>query len=93
VRVAPVTMDPLAVPVLLDSRETVVSPVPPEQWDWPVPPDPLDLLDRLEEPETVERLAQVETLDLLELLVLEVPLDPLDPVVRREVLERREREA
>jgi len=93
VRVAQVTMDPLAVLVLLDSRETVVSLVPLEQWDWQVPPDPLDPPDRLAEPETVERLAQVETLDPLELLVLEVPPDPLDPVVRREVLEIREREA
>lgn len=92
-RVALVMMDPLAVLVSLDSRETVVSLVTVAQWDWLVPPDPQDLLEALADPETVERLAQVDKLDPLEPLVLEVPLDPLDPVVRREVPERREREA
>jgi len=91
VRVALVMMDPLAVLVLLDSRETVVSLVPLDHWDWQVPPDLQDPLEPLADPETVERLAQVDKLDPLELLEQEVPLDPLDPVVRREVPERRER--
>jgi len=93
VRVAPVTMDPLAAPVLLESRETVVRLVPLEQWDCQVPPDLQDILEPLADQETVASLAQVDKLDPLEPLVLEVPLDPLDPVVRREVLEKREREA
>jgi len=88
-----VTMDPLAALVLLDSRETVVSLVPPDHWEWQVPPDPQDLLEPLADPETAERLAQVDKLEPLESLELGVALDPLDPVVRREVLERRAREA
>lgn len=92
-RVTLVTMDPLDVLVLLDSRETVVSPDLQVPWEFLVP---LDLMDHLELPadlETVESLAQEVPLDLLEQLELEVPLDLLEPVVRRELVETMEREA
>lgn len=92
-RVALVMMDPLVVLVLLDSRETVVSLDPAVPWDLLEHLDLLDPLEVLEDLETVERLAPLVPLDLLELLELEALLVLLEPVVRREVLERREREA
>lgn len=92
-REAQVTMDLPAVPVLLDSRATVVSPVLVDPWEWLEPPDPLGQSELLADLETVESLAQAELLDLLGKLELEVHLDLLDLVVRREWLEKKETEA
>lgn len=92
-RVAPVTMDPLVVLESLDSRETVVSPDLLVPWDLLVPPDLLDPLEELADLETVESLAPEVPQDPLDRPELEALLDLLDPVVRRELLETREREA
>lgn len=92
-RATVVTMDPLDAPVLLESRETVVTPDLLVPVDLLVPQDPLDPPDLLEDLETVESLVLEVPLDLLEPLEPEVLLDPLESVVRREVPETREREA
>lgn len=92
-RVTLVTMDLLAVLVLLDSRETVVSLDQLVPWVLLVPPDLLDPLELLADLEIVESLAQEVLLDPLAPLELEVPQDLLDLVVRRELLEKGEKEA
>lgn len=92
-RVTLVTMDHLAVLVLLESRVTVVSPALLEALDLLVLLDPLDLLALLADPETVVRLDPLDRLDPPALLVPEVLLDLLESVVRRDLLETREREA
>lgn len=91
-RVALVTMVPLAVPELLASRVTVASLDPQEQWDWLEPPGQLGLPALWADLGTVERLALLGLVVLPELPEPEVPLALLDPVVRRAWPERRETE-
>lgn len=70
------TMDPQVALEPLDSREIVVSPVPPDPQDCLEPPDPLDPLELLVALETVESLVLPDPQELLGLLEPEVLLDP-----------------
>lgn len=66
---------------------------PTDPWAWLELPDPLARPARLAEPETVESLDPEAPTGPQGSLEREAHLDPQDPVVRRVLVERREREA
>lgn len=92
-REALVMMDLLAVLVLLALRETVVSLVPMDLLDLSVLLDPMDHQALLGDPETVVNLDLLDLLALLDLLEPEVHLALLDLVVRKVLLEKKEKGA